>query len=182
MEKLVLKAMQGDDAAYSELISIIQNDLYRVAKARLNNHEDINDALQQTAIYAYKNINQLREPKYFKTWIIKILINECNKIYHQNYRKISIFDKLLNKNSEQEKQIVDYNSIDDKLDLEHVLNMLNYEDRICIVLFYNSGYSASEIADILCSNENTIRSRISRAKTKIKNLYDKGGAKNEISK
>lgn len=182
MEELVLKAMQDDDTAYSELISSIQNDLYRVAQARLNNHEDVNDALQQTVIYAYKNIKQLREPKYFKTWIIKILINECNKIYQQNYRKLNIFNRLLNKNVEQESPYDDYTNINEKIDFENILNKLNYEERICIVLFYNSGYSALEIADILHSSENTIRSRIARAKAKIKNMLDKGGAKHEITK
>lgn len=182
MEKLVLKAMHDDDTAYLELISSIQNDLYRVAQARLNNHEDVNDALQQTVIYAYKNIKQLREPKYFKTWIIKILINECNKIYKQNYKKINIFNRLLSKNVEQENVFADYTNIDERVDLETILNKLNYEERICIVLFYNSGYSALEIADILHSTENTIRSRIARAKVKIKNMLDKGGVKYEISK
>lgn len=182
MEELVLKAMQDDDTAYSELISSIQNDLYRVAQARLNNHEDVNDALQQTVIYAYKNIKQLREPKYFKTWIIKILINECNKIYQQNYRKLNIFNRLLNKNVEQESPYDDYTNINEKIDFENILNKLNYEERICIVLFYNSGYSALEIAYILHSSENTIRSRIARAKIKIKNMLDKGGVKHEITK
>lgn len=182
MEELVLKAMQDDDTAYSELISSIQNDLYRVAQARLNNHEDVNYALQQTVIYAYNGIKQLREPKYFKTWIIKILINECNKIYHQNYKKVSIFNRLLNKIIEQENVFADYTNIDEKVDLETILNKLNYEERICIVLFYNSGYSALEIADILHSTENTIRSRIARAKVKIKNMLDKGGVKYEITK
>lgn len=182
MEELVLKAMQDDDTAYSELISSIQNNLYRVAQARLNNHEDVNDALQQTVIYAYKNIKQLREPKYFKTWIIKILINECNKIYQQNYKKLNIFTRLLNKNVEQESPYDDYTNINEKIDFENILNKLNYEERICIVLFYNSGYSALEIADILHSSENTIRSRIARAKAKIKNMLDKGGAKHEITK
>lgn len=173
MEELVIKAKKGDKSAYSELISTLQNDLYRLAYARLNSHEDVNDALQQTTIYAYKNINQLREPKYFKTWIVKILINECNKIYHQNYKKTSIFDKLLNSQDLREEQIYNYNNIDDKLDIEHILNKLSYEERICIILFYRGGYSTSEIANILSTNENTIRSRISRTKSKIKALYNR---------
>ena len=182
MEEIVLRAMQDDDAAYSELISIIQNDLYRVAQARLNNHEDVNDAIQQTVIYAYNSIKQLREPKYFKTWIIKILINECNKIYQQNYKKVNLFNRLLSKNVEQEGTFDDYTNIDEKVDFETILNKLNYDERICIVLFYNSGYSVLEIEDILHSNENTIRSRIARAKVKIKNMLDKGGVKHEITK
>lgn len=182
MEELVLKAQAGDETSYSELISIIQNDLYQIAKSRLNNHEDVNDVLQQTVIYAYQNIKQLHEPKYFKTWIIKILINECNKMYRQNCKKTTIFNKLLNRNKNQSEFVDHFENIESKLDLEKILNSLNSDERICIVLFYNSGYSASEIADILCSNENTIRSRIARAKEKIRKQYQKGGVINGFSK
>lgn len=182
MEELVLKAQTGDETSFSELISVIQNDLYQIAKARLNNHEDVNDVLQQTVIYAYKNIKQLHEPKYFKTWIIKILINECNKIYNQNCKKATIFNKLLNRDKNKSDIVDHFENIESKLDLEKILNSLNSDERICIVLFYNSGYSASEIADILCSNENTIRSRIARAKEKIRKQYQKGGVINGFSK
>lgn len=182
MEELVLRAQAGDETSYFELISIIQSDLYQIAKARLNNHEDVNDVLQQTVIYAYRNIKQLHEPKYFKTWIIKILINECNKMYNQNCKKATIFNKLLNRDKNKSDIVDHFENIDNKLDLEKILDSLNFDERICIVLFYNSGYSASEIADILCSNENTIRSRIARAKEKIRKQYQKGGAVNGFSK
>ena len=56
MEELVLKAQAGDETSYFELISIIQSDLYQIAKARLSNHEDVNDVLQQTVILCLSKI------------------------------------------------------------------------------------------------------------------------------
>lgn len=94
MEELVIRSLDGDKDAFTQLIQLISVDLYRVAKARLENIEDINDAIQETILIGYKSIQNLEEPKYFKTWIIKILINECNKIYKQNKKKVSIFEEL----------------------------------------------------------------------------------------
>ncbi len=55
--------------------------MYRVAKGILKVEEDIEDAIQTTILIAFNKINTLKDERYFKTWLIRILINECNKIY-----------------------------------------------------------------------------------------------------
>jgi len=173
MEKLVLQAKAGKEEAFIELFILLQNDLYRVAQARLVNQEDVKDALQQTIMIVYKNIKKLKEPQYFKTWIIKILINECNKIYKQNSKKIRIFNRLTQTKGSQEEAVNHEYNIENKIEVETILEKLTYEEKICIVLFYNSGYSMQEIASILNTNINTIRSRIYRTKQKMKKFYKK---------
>lgn len=180
MEDLVEQAKNNNGEAFAQLVSLVQNDLYHIALARLKNEDDVNDAIQQTVILAYQSIKQLKEPKYFKTWIIKILINECNKMYRHKQRKLIIFDNLLKKNSQIEEQSEVYYNVDNKLDLEKILASLKYEEKICIVLHYNSGYSIKEIANILGYQESSVRSKIARTKKKIKELYE-GGVKNEFS-
>ena len=86
MEELVKQAKMGNDEAFTQLIIQMQCEMFRIAQTRLKNIDDANDAIQQTNLYAYKNLRQLKEDKYFKTWIIKILINECNKVYKKNYK------------------------------------------------------------------------------------------------
>lgn len=81
MEELVKQAKMGNEEAFTQLIIQMQCEMLRIAQTRLKNIDDVNDAIQQTNLYAYKNLRQLKEDKYFKTWIIKILINECNKVY-----------------------------------------------------------------------------------------------------
>ena len=81
MEELVLKAKSGNKDAFTQLILEIKSDLYKIAKTRLSNEEDIKDALQETMITAFKYMKTVKEPSKFKHWIIKILINQCNKIY-----------------------------------------------------------------------------------------------------
>lgn len=178
MEELVIQYLKGDEKAFAMLIQLIQADLFKIAQVKLRNIEDINDAIQETMLLGYKSLKKLEEPKYFKTWIIKILINECNKIYKKNERKRKTFEKLSkNKEGDTYENINELN-IEAKLDLEKILEKLNYNEKIAIILFYNCNYSLVEIGKILSISPNTIKSRIMRAKQKIKKSY-RGDEKNE---
>ena len=71
--------------------------------------------------------------------------------------------------------------VEGKIELEKIYKNLNYEEKICITLFYNSKYQVKEIAEILNISPNTVKSRITRAKQKIKRYYD-GGVENETAR
>ena len=86
MEKLILKAKNGDRNAFTTLILNIEDELYKIARTRLNNEDDILDVIQDTIISAYKSIKKLNDPNKFKKWVIKILINKCNRIYRRKYK------------------------------------------------------------------------------------------------
>ena len=181
MEELVIRSLDGDRDAFTQLIKLIDVDLYRVANAKLENIEDINDAIQETILIGYKSINNLEEPKYFKTWIIKILINECNKIYRQNKKKIKVFEELTSENDSIIKDDINLLNIEDKLDLENIYKFLNYEEKIAIILFYDCNYTLPEVAKLLNTSTNTIKSRIKRAKQKMRKYYKGGVEKNETA-
>ena len=87
MEELIRMAQNGDEIAFTNLIMLINDDLYKIAKSRITNETDIEDAIQETMIETYKSIKKLNEPRKFKKWIIKILINKCNRIYRRKYKK-----------------------------------------------------------------------------------------------
>lgn len=75
---------------FDNLILEIQKELYNIARSRLTNDDDIADAIQETILKSYKNFDKIKEKKYLKTYIIRILINECTKIYRHNKKhKIS---------------------------------------------------------------------------------------------
>ena len=80
MDELVKRAQQGDKEAFTELILLLKADLYKIAKTRIKNDEDIYDAIQETMIVAFKSIKKLKKIESFKPWIIKILINTCNTV------------------------------------------------------------------------------------------------------
>lgn len=164
MDQLVYKAKKGDKQAFTDLILRIEDELYKIARVRLNNNEDIFDAVQETMLSAFKSLNKLKDENYFKTWIIKILINKCNDIYKSKKADIvSLNDNIKTDESD--------NYSDDNLNFEFIIKYLNYDERIAMTLYYLEEYTTKEISEILKTNENTIKTRIARAKTKIKNNY-----------
>lgn len=174
MEEVVRKAKQGDNQAFTELIISLEQELYKIARTRLSNNDDINEAVQETIIKAYSSIKKLREEKYFKTWIIKILINQCNDIYKKSKRieYLEYDESKIGENDFLKQKIND-------LDFFILIKNLNYDERIAITLFYLEGFSTKEISKILKVPEGTIKTRISRARKKLKDLLKKGGIVNE---
>ena len=91
MIQLVRRAKKKDDQAFVELIDRCKGDLYKVARSYLNSEDDIADAIQETVIDCYEKIGSLREAKYFKTWLTRILINNCNDILRcGSWRDVSL--------------------------------------------------------------------------------------------
>ena len=83
MDALITEAKNGDKEAFVRLIRMNKQSLYKTAWIYLRDEQDIADALQNTILSCYENIQRLRESKYFKTWLMRILINECKDILRQ---------------------------------------------------------------------------------------------------
>ena len=172
MEYLINQSKNGNKEAFTELILKNKEDLYRIAKMRLSDDYDIDEAVQETMIAAFNSIKKLKENKYFKTLIIKILINKCNKIYLKNKKQNKINTTYDLSNSVATETI---SIIENKFDFYSLIKILNYEERIAMVLYYVYDYKIKDISEILKTNENTIKARLARGKDKIKN---KGGFQN----
>ena len=77
LEYLVRKAQQGDGNAFIELIETNKQQMYKVARSYLPDEADIADAIQDTVEAAYRTIGYLDQANYFRTWLVRILINKC---------------------------------------------------------------------------------------------------------
>lgn len=173
MEELIDKAKKGDKDAFLNIILSLENDLYRIAEIRLGNKDDIFDAVQETIITAFKSINKLKHNEYFKTWIIRILVNKSNTLYRQKYKKnIISFDEL---KSDSQAVSHDIEKVDEIIDFNFICKNLKYEDKMIIILYYMEKFTDKEIGKILNLKENTVTTRRTRAKQKIKKWLEKGG-------
>lgn len=151
---------------------LLKSDLYKIAKARLKNDEDIYDIVQETMIEAFNSIKKLRQIDCFKAWIIKILISKSNSLYKKNSKnKIIPLEEIENYNYSNN----DLSSIESTLDFEFICKNLNYNDRIIMILYYTEKYTDKEIGKILNLKENTVKTKRIRAKQKIKNILKLGG-------
>lgn len=166
MKELVEKAINGEEQAFTELILNYRQDLYKIALTRLHTEDDIEEAIQETMISAYKNMKSLKDTDKFKKWIIKILINKCNEIYRKRIFKFVPFDEV------DKYKIIDNNTeLDSELDFYSIINSLDKKERTVMVLYYSEKYTTKEIAQILDKNENTIKTILRRAKLKLKDKY-----------
>lgn len=161
---LVRMAKKGDKNAFEELIVYYKNDLYNIARTRLFQIDDIEDAVQETIISAYQGLDKLRNNSKFKSWLITILINKCNHIYKQKNLSEVSFEAISGENYMSQDQELESN-----IDFDYLMRSLNVDERTVIYLHYSESYTSKEISKILNINDSTIRNIISRAKNKIKN-------------
>ncbi|KKY01681.1 RNA polymerase sigma 70 [Paraclostridium benzoelyticum] len=159
MENLIKKAKKGNEESFFELIEANKVALYKAAKSILNNDDDVADAMQETIISAYRNIKSLKDDSYFKTWLTKILINKCKDIMAKN-KEVLILD-----NYKEEGYTQEFLS---KFEIEDMLNSLSKEQKLVISLYYISQFNTREISEILKESEGTIKSRLSRARNKLR--------------
>ena len=159
--KLVRKSKKGNNLAFSILIKSYEKDLYKVAIAMTKNDDDALDCIQEAILQAYINIKDLRQDEYFKTWLIKILINKCNALLKKN-KKILNLDVNTSKNDKVEQS--------DRLELKDSINSLDSDLRIIIILYYYEDMSIKDISESLNIPQGTIKSRLSRARSKLKEM------------
>jgi len=155
----IKKAQKGDHEAFTRLFRQLESQLYRLAKTILLKDEDCADALQETTLKVYKGLANLKQPKFFKTWVIRILINECNQLLRMRERTIAV--------AEIPEEPVDfYVHFEDSgnVDLQSFINQLDESLRLAIVLFYYDDLSIKQIADVLDISEGAVRARLHRAR------------------
>lgn len=167
--ELVTCAKNGNMEAFSELIMGYEQDLYRIASIRGLSENDIDDVIQITIEKALKNIKKLRHPEFAKTWLIKILINNCNKFYQRRKYKEENVEDFENQTSEKFCE-----EIHSKLDFYNLIKDLNYDERVVLTLYYSEDLTTKEISQILKERESTIRNRKARALSKLKERFIKG--------
>lgn len=165
--ELVEKAKNGDAEAFNELIENNKIKMYKTAKSILNNEDAICDAIQETLISAYKNIDKLKENKFFSTWIIRILINKCYDIISKNKKLGTVVD------ISEVQDVKTFDRYDSDSIVSKVLNQIDEDLKVVTVLFYYDGFSIKEISQIVNIPEGTVKSRLSRAREKLYILLKK---------
>jgi RNA polymerase sigma-70 factor, ECF subfamily len=156
----VALAKKGDKVAFERLFQKHSVSLYRVARGILKCDSDIEDAIQETIIKVYQKLGSLRSNEYFKTWMIKILINECNNIIRGNKKKVSLPDI--------EPEFFEGNF--ESMELFSVVQSLEPSLRIVTILFYYEGLPQKVIAEILDLPIGTVSSRLSRSREELRVL------------
>ena len=131
--------------------------MYRVAWSILRNDADVQDALQDAVLKAWEKRDKLRDEKFFRTWITRILINACYDTQRKRRRIVSM-DEI--------PESTVSNAPDP--DLALALQALPEKLRLPLVLCYSEGMSYEEAADVLRIPITTLRGRLRRGKEELR--------------
>lgn len=162
---------QGDEQTFSTLIESVKLKLYKTGMAILKNDDDTCDAIQETLMAAYQKYDTLRNKEYFTTWIIRIMINKCYDIIRKNKKVVDINQKITDITSPY------YEMYCEESEVEQILNKIDSDLKVVAILYYYDDLSVSEIAQTLNIPEGTVKSRLSRARKSISEIYqlEEGG-------
>jgi len=139
------------------LILNSERQLYSTAKTILINDQDCADAIQETIVKAFSKIGTLRNDKYAKTWLIRILINECYTLLRKSSKLVSL-EGMSEMTEIETDQRTDYS------DLYRAVNSL----KEAVILYYIEDFNIKEIAQILEITEGAVQKRLARARGKLK--------------
>ena len=152
-----------DKTEFTVAVLEAEQTLYRVAKTILGNEHDCADAAQQAILRAWEQLGTLRNPRYFKTWLTRILINECNAMLRLQQR--------LAPYEPEEAERIPAPAPEDHSDLYDALLALDEKYRLPVVLYYLEGCKTREIASLLGVPEGTVKTRLRHAREQLrKNL------------
>jgi len=172
---LIQEAKKGDVNAYNRLVLHYQQAVYNVAYRIMGEPQAAEDATQEAFISAYKAINKFRGGS-FKSWLMRITTNACyDELRRRKRRPQSSLDELTQDNESsillrnpEEGPEAQQQRLELMQAIEYCLQSLTDEQRITAVLGDVEGYDYKEIAEITRVSLGTVKSRMSRARTKLR--------------
>lgn len=179
MEELFRKFMRKDEETFEQIVKEYEKQLIAIATIKLKDSSLAYDAVQETFISLYLNYGKIKDKTKLKSWLAVVLMNNCNRLNNKKEMSELSFEgeELENKISIGEEE---FEKIFNELDFISSIDFLSEEEREIITMYYSQNYTAKDISNVLNLNEGTIKSKLSRARVKIKNKF--GGENNEKRK
>jgi RNA polymerase sigma-70 factor (ECF subfamily) len=176
--RTIKEAQQGSISAFNQLVMAYQGTAYNVAYRVIGDREAAADACQDAFVKAYKAINQFRGGS-FKSWLMRIVTNTCyDQIRYKSRRPANSLEdmtenpgadsvKLVNGSERPEERVLR----DELNDLLQVgISQLPEDQRVVLVLNDVQGFSYQEIAEIIGQPLGTVKSRLSRARRRLRDF------------
>ncbi len=160
---LIKKAQKGNEKAFLKLFQQYEQDIYRTAFVYVKNKSDALDVVQETAFRSFKAIKNLKEPTYFKTWLIRISISCAIDLLRKQKNVVQM-------KPEYEKFIfVDVNEdIDLEMTVQDLIERLNADEKSVIILRFYEDLTIKEVSESLDIPLGTAKTVLYRALNKLR--------------
>ena len=150
---------ENNQAEWECLVCANENRLYRAALAILGSAAEAEDAVQDAFLKYLEKRPCLNTPEDAARWLMRVMVNGCKDQLRSAYRRHNVpLTEDFPVPGPEERQALEE------------LSALSPQDRTIVHLYYYEGYAGAEIADMLGLREGTIRSRLSRARARLRRL------------
>jgi len=178
--EVVKDVLSGNTALFEILIRRYNPFLYKIGRSYGFNHHDTEDLIQETFVKSYVNLKQFAGRSSFKTWIIKIMLNQCyHKTHKYSYQKEKATEILPDNSSfmssndnysDHSKSVInrELNNI-----VETCLQKLPDDYRITFALRELTGLSVAETAEMMHTTSSNVKVRLNRAKAMLRKEIEK---------
>ena len=168
----------GKSEAYEQLYNQYYESVYTLTYGILQNHDDAQDAVQQTFIHVFRKLSTLKNHGSFFSWLMRIANNEALMILRKRKRTPVPDEDIDVKILEQE---VDEPMLpatmaerhDTAEQLRRMIEKLPYEQRETLVLYYYHEMKIREIAEVMDCSEGTVKTRLRNARIRVKSEWEK---------
>ncbi len=178
--RLIELCKQGNINAFEELIGRYQKSAYNIALRTIGNQEDAYDITQDALIKVFKNIKSFKGDSAFSSWLFRIVTNTAlDEVKRRNRHNSTSLDQAMEQApniSMADTSMGPQDVLEFKEDLELVkraLMLLSIEHRTIITLRDINGFSYDDISSILDITTGTVKSRINRARSSLKDVINK---------
>lgn len=147
------------DQQFVPLAQRYMDTIFRIAYSYLRSQADADDVTQDVLIQLYKTDTAFESDDHLKHWLIRVTVNRCKNIFRSPWRKvedIADYENSLTFEAPEHRELFD------------AVMALDKRYRLPVLLYYYEGYSQKEIAGLLGVPEETIRTRLFRARGKLK--------------
>lgn len=175
-EQLVQRAMQGEREAFSQLLQLYQRSIYNLALRMVGDREDACDLTQEIFLKAWRSLAFFRGEASFSTWLYRLASNICIDFLRKEKRRKSVSLVFLDDEESYvteipsdeplpEEQVI---SREELRQLSAAMNELEVEYRQILTLRLIDNLPYEQIAEILDLELGTVKSRLWRARTKLR--------------
>ena len=150
----------NSDVQFTEYVNAHMDTIFRVAYNYLKNHTEADDITQNVLIKLYRADKAFESDAHIKHWLIRVTINECKRALLSPWRHCEPIDDYA--------ATLSFEAPEESELFEQVMG-LPAKYRVTILLYYFEGYSTEEIAGLMNLPNATVRTRLKRAREKLKN-------------
>ncbi|MBO5179758.1 MAG: sigma-70 family RNA polymerase sigma factor [Clostridia bacterium] len=180
---LISKAKEGDKKAFEEIISLYEKKVFSTIYYMVKNENEVEDIAQEVFVKIYKNLKNFKEESSLYTWIYRITINVCIDELKKKKNVVYIDEKIETADGEMEMQLEDtakgpeHLAEDEELKrkITNCIRKLPIDQRTMIILRDIKGFTYMEIAEMTKINLGTVKSKINRARTALKQILEEDG-------